>query len=299
MSGIAIGLLVISASIHAGWNLVCKRQHPSQGFFLLAGLAGVILLMPVAIIYHGAILQIPVQVWRLLFLTGCCFALYYLALAGAYRKGDMSIAYPLARSSSILMVMVVSLTVGREHDIGGGAVVGMGLVMGGSFLLPMGQFTDFHARNYLNSCCGLALLAAAGTAGYTIIDDWALAILRDRSDSLLNPMAVAFIYVFLENLCALVWQGVVILATPGEYQVLIGSCRRQIKAAAIAGTGIVFAYGLSLTAMAFVSNVSYVAAFRQLSIPIGTVLGRVLLQEPCPAPRLLGTAIILVGLILV
>ena len=124
MSPIAIGLLIIAAAIHAGWNLVCKRQHPSQAFFLLADLAGVILLMPVAIIYHGAIVQIPVQVWRLLFLGGCCFALYYLALAGAYRKGDMSIAYPLARSSSILMVVVISLTVGRQHDIGLGAEIG-------------------------------------------------------------------------------------------------------------------------------------------------------------------------------
>ncbi len=52
MSLIAIGLLIVSAAIHASWNLVCKRQHPSQGFLLLAGLAGVILLMPVAITYH-------------------------------------------------------------------------------------------------------------------------------------------------------------------------------------------------------------------------------------------------------
>ncbi|MBU6230723.1 MAG: hypothetical protein KGQ93_13690 [Cyanobacteria bacterium REEB459] len=298
MSGIAIGLLVISASIHAGWNLVCKYQIPSQSFFLLASLAGVLLLLPGAIVYAGAIAQIPLGVWEALVLSGLCLAVYYVALAGAYRRGDLSIAYPLVRGSSILIVVAVSLALGQQHDIGPGALTGMALVILGAFLLPVGQLADFHPRNYLNPCCGLALLAAAGSAGYTIIDDWALTILR-QGDAPLSPMAIALIYLFLETLCALVWQGLGVLVTPSEYLACPGVWSGQIKAAAIAGSGIVCAYGLALTALAFVSNVSYLTAFRQLSIPIGTVLGRVLLQEPCPAPRLLGTAIILVGLILV
>ena len=77
------------------------------------------------------------------------------------------------------------------------------------------------------------------------------------------------------------------------------SAARQAKPAAIAGTGIVFAYGLALIAMAFVSNVSYVAAFRQLSIPIGAGFGIMLLKEPCHTPRRCGVAIILIGLIMV
>ncbi len=298
MSAIATALLVISASIHAGWNLVCKHQSPSQSFFFLASLAGVLLLLPVAVMYSGAIAQIPLVVWRSLLLSGLCLAVYYGALAGAYRRGDLSIAYPLVRGCSILMVVAVTLALGQGRDIGPGALVGMGLVVLGSFLLPLGQFADFHPRNYLNPCCGLALLAAAGSAGYTIMDDWALAILR-QSSAPLGPVVIAAIYLWLESLCALFWQGLAVLVTPAEYLAFPGVWVRQIKAAAIAGGGIVFAYGLALTALAFVSNVSYLTAFRQLSIPIGTVLGTFLLQEPCPPPRLLGTATILAGLILV
>ncbi len=51
--------------------------------------------------------------------------------------------------------------------------------------------------------------------------------------------------------------------------------------------------------MAIVSNVSYVAAFRQLSIPIGAGFGIVLLKEPCHKPRICGVATILIGLIMV
>jgi uncharacterized membrane protein len=42
-----------------------------------------------------------------------------------------------------------------------------------------------------------------------------------------------------------------------------------------------------------------VAAFRQLSIPLGAVLGMVLLKEPHYLPKLIGVAIVFLGLILV
>jgi uncharacterized membrane protein len=58
-------------------------------------------------------------------------------------------------------------------------------------------------------------------------------------------------------------------------------------------------YGLVLASMTYVTDVSYVAAFRQLSIPIGALFGIVLLKEQCPAPKLLGILIISIGLILV
>jgi uncharacterized membrane protein len=58
-------------------------------------------------------------------------------------------------------------------------------------------------------------------------------------------------------------------------------------------------YGLVLAAMAYVSDVSYVAAFRQLSIPIGAVLGLTLQQEPRYQPKIIGIGVVSVGLVLV
>ena len=43
-------------------------------------------------------------------------------------------------------------------------------------------------------------------------------------------------------------------------------------------------YGLVLASMAHVTNVSYAAAFRQLSIPLGAFLGIWLQKEPSPPP---------------
>jgi len=188
---------------------------------------------------------------------------------------------------------------GRGHEIGPVAVAGIVLVVAGCFLLPMRRFSEFRLRNYFNACCLLAMLAAVGTAGYTIIDDRALSILRGPPNHLFSPMVGACVYLFLESLSSLLWQALGLLAIPKERHGFWRSAVRQAKPAAIAGAGIVFAYGLALTAMAFVSNVSYVAAFRQLSIPIGAGFGIVLLKEPCHTPRLCGVAIILTGLIMV
>jgi len=51
--------------------------------------------------------------------------------------------------------------------------------------------------------------------------------------------------------------------------------------------------------MNYVSNVSYVAAFRQLSIPLGAIFGMAFLKEPRHLPKIVGIAVIFVGLVLV
>jgi drug/metabolite transporter (DMT)-like permease len=70
-------------------------------------------------------------------------------------------------------------------------------------------------------------------------------------------------------------------------------------AAVITGIGIYLTYGLVLASMNFVTNVSYVAAFRQLSIPLGALFGMVLLKEPRYAPKVIGVVLIFLGLALV
>jgi len=69
--------------------------------------------------------------------------------------------------------------------------------------------------------------------------------------------------------------------------------------AGTAGLIIVATYGLVLTSMAYVTNVSYVAAFRQLSIPIGAVLGLTIQKEKGQLPKLVGIGVVFIGLILV
>ena len=63
--------------------------------------------------------------------------------------------------------------------------------------------------------------------------------------------------------------------------------------------GIYAAYTLVLVAMAFVSNVSYVVAFRQVSVLLGVIAGVLVLRDPPYAPKLVGVPIMFAGLLLV
>jgi len=70
------------------------------------------------------------------------------------------------------------------------------------------------------------------------------------------------------------------------------------RTAALMGVIILATYGLVLTSMAYVSNVSYVIAFRQLSIPIGAALGILVRKEKATPPKLTGIALVVTGLVL-
>ena len=51
--------------------------------------------------------------------------------------------------------------------------------------------------------------------------------------------------------------------------------------------------------MAYASNVSYVAAFRQLSIPLGALFGIAVQKEASTTTKLVGIGSVLTGLVLV
>jgi len=89
------------------------------------------------------------------------------------------------------------------------------------------------------------------------------------------------------------------LAQQGERESLRRMPRRGLGQALLVGVGIYLAYTLVLISMAFVAEVSYVVAFRQLSIPLGTLLGVVLLGEPGHVPKSVGVAVTFAGLVLV
>jgi drug/metabolite transporter (DMT)-like permease len=67
----------------------------------------------------------------------------------------------------------------------------------------------------------------------------------------------------------------------------------------LTGLLILGTYGLVLAAMEYATNVSYIAAFRQLSIPLGAVLGILVQKEPAYPPKLASIGIIFAGLVLI
>lgn len=299
MSPIAIVLVVTSTFTHAFWNLIGKRRSPTAAFFLLASLVMILAIAPLIFYHRRALPLVPGSVWVLLAATGLCQALYYISLAGAYRYGDLSVAYPLARSLPAMLVAVVTALLGLGEPIHLTGVIGILLVVTGCLCIPLSSFRDIRLSSYLNPCYGLALLAACSTTGYTIIDSEALGQLRALPDLNLGAAALALFFMGLEFITTCVCLGVYVAVVPGE-RAAFGVLRRSaLGIAAVTGLMIGGTYGLVLVAMGFVTNVSYLAAFRQLSIPIGALLGITLQKETAPLPKLVGIGVVLAGLVLV
>jgi len=106
------------------------------------------------------------------------------------------------------------------------------------------------------------------------------------------------LYLFLEGASCLLCQSMMVAVSKQERKSLAIVLKTYKRSAAVTGVGIFLTYAIVLVSMNYVSNVSYVAALRQLSIPIGALLGIIFLKEAPRLPKLIGIATIFVGLVL-
>ena len=296
MTVTAILLISLSAFIHAFWNFLSKRQNPSTTFFLIASVVSIILTIPLLYVFRNGLRYLSNADWILVGITGICQAMYYIGLSGAYRNGDLSLAYPLARALPVLLVALVSIALGRGNQISALAFLGFLLVAFGCLILPLPAFSQLRLQHYLNICCLFAVLAAIGTTGYTLIDDQVLRDLRTAPGIPLDKTEITLLFMTLENVSLTIPLGLYTFVKKTDRHILRDTWKSTLVTAAGAGVLITGAYGLVLLAMAFVSNVSYVSAFRQISLPIGVFLGMMVHREPRYLPRLVGLVVILAGL---
>jgi drug/metabolite transporter (DMT)-like permease len=301
MSWTAALLIITSAFMHALWNLVSKRRNPTLAFFFVAAASAALAASPLLAIHWSLLSLIPMSVWVLIVATGFAQAVYFCGLAGAYRHGDMSLAYPLARALPVLAVAAISILIGKGAQIGRIGLLGMVLITFGCIILPLPRFRGLRLGDYTSIVYLMAIVAATGTTAYTLIDDAALRQLRTVAGLPLSTARITLLFIALQALSTTITLGLFSLVQASERRWLAALVRdrQQLVSGMLTGVFIMATYGLVLASMAYVRNVSYVAAFRQLSIPIGAVLGLTLQHEARYRPKLVGIAVITIGLLLV
>jgi drug/metabolite transporter (DMT)-like permease len=193
---------------------------------------------------------------------------------------------------------------GRGSQLSGLYLAGAALVLVGIFLTPQKRFGGIRLQDYRSLACLLALGAAVCTTGYSMVDDQALRFLRSAPGLPVSGTQATLAYSFLEGIFSSFWLGILVLTSRRNRAELCEQLRPAVrggnlKHAALVGTGMYMAYTIVLVAMGFASNVSYIVTFRQLSIPIGAILGMSVLKEKAYPPRLVGVAVIFAGLVLV
>ena len=272
-----------------------------MGFFFVASVAAAVVLVPFLVAGRSLLPEVGLTGWTLLVATGLAQGLYVFGLAGAYGAGDISLAYPLARALPVLSVAAIGVALGRGDQIEPMGAVGMVLITIGCVVLPLPFFRRLTLNDYRSPVYRMALVASAGTTGYTLIDDAALSRLRELIASDVSQTRVTIFYVSLQAIATALGIGLFTVARSAgrrQLQAVVGD-RSLVGTALLTGVVITITYGLALAALAYVRDVSYVAAFRQLSIPIGAALGLTLQGEPLYRPKLVGIGVVTVGLILV
>ena len=209
-------------------------------------------------------------------------------------KQDISIAYPLARALPVLMVAMVTLICGLGAVPKWTAWTGFAVVALGCVILPQNSFGNLKWQDFIKSVSGFILLAAVGTTGYTIVDKVATARLTEVAAG--SSISKLGLYLFLmESGLALALLLLVLMSRTEKEEL-----RRNLKTPApyLCGLFSGAAYFLVLAAMGFVNNVSFLQAFRQMSLPVGVMLGVIFLHEKLTLPKIVGTVMIVLGLIL-
>lgn len=295
MSPAALTLVLVSVCMHAGWNVLGKRNAPSLGAFALAYGAGGAVLIP--LLWLGPPLGMLTNAfWGWLALSGLCQMLYMGGLAWAYARGEVSVLYPIARALPVVLVPLVSIALlgNRVLDIWDG--VGMVLVVVGALCLPLSHPEARRLSTYLTPAMGFALLAAVGTVGYSLIDKQALSVMQAVGHSGLTAGAV---FMVLQALMTLTWAIPLVALLPVERRRLPALRQQGLTMLLVTGLMMTCTYGLVLMALAITDEVSYIVALRQLSIPVGVLMGVLWLKEPASRAKAVGTLVMLAGLVLV
>lgn len=271
MTAFALGLVLLAAFIHAGWNFLLKKSGGGTGLITVASIASLALYAPIVVVatWLSAYRFTPVHL-ALMLGSGMIHTTYFLLLDRAYRSsGDLSIVYPLARSTGPLLTIVVAIALLGERP--SPTAIGGAILIGVSAMILTGNPLKWH-KSEARHAVGFALLTGCTIATYTIWDKASVATW------LIPPL----LYDWGTNafrICVLV--PLAHRRTPGA---MAAAWRERRKTALALALLMPLSYILVLTAMVF-TPVSLVAPAREVSILFAALMGAHLLREGDVARR--------------
>jgi len=287
MSTLAFTLIIISALMHALWNLLVKRSRhktvfiwwmfvASGGLFTLA-----LPLVPEPFRWPGA------ETMLMLATGAVCFVLYHLFNGRAYRGGDLSVVYPLSQTSMIYVPLWgVTLLGERLSMLGVGGIL---LVIFGTYSIQLQSlFPGEMLRPFRNLRSPAVRDALAAGFIYSIGSIAEKTGVKNYSPLYFTYILVLIMFVLMS--CNMM---------RSKYRALIGEELREhwrlilCSGPVMMASFLTFRYGLNM------SPVSYAIPVRQISIVCGVLIGIIFLRESFGRIRLISAMFIMAGAVLI
>ena len=276
MDSFVIFLALTAAVLHAFWNALVKvgddRLMTMAVVIFTTGLLSPILLLvgpppaPESWAYIGASVVLN--------------NIYFLFLIEAYRVGDLSHAYPLARGSAPLMVAVGAMLFSEEM-LGIGELVGIAMISGAIvslvFFAGGGHQKGWRTIVY-------PIFTGLMIASYTVVDGIGVRLSGSPSGFigwlfLLSPFPITFI------------------AIVRRWEKVIGFLQFSWRPSVLAGCLNFGSYGLAIWALSL-GTMAHVSALRETSVIIAALIGAIILGESFGLRRIFSAIVVVIGVII-
>jgi drug/metabolite transporter (DMT)-like permease len=111
MPPVVLALIGVAAVMHAAWNVILKRAGDPLITSGRAMIAGTLAFAPIVIVawFVAGRPAIPPEALFLGVVSGLLEVIYLILLSGAYRRGDLSVVYPLARGTGPLLAIAAGV----------------------------------------------------------------------------------------------------------------------------------------------------------------------------------------------
>lgn len=265
----ALALALAAAVLHAGWNVVLRGSEDVEARTAVVLGLSVLLFAPVAAATWSVSWSVAPYVAASAALEGAYFAL----LVAAYRRRELSVVYPVARGSAPLLVLLgTAVVLGRHVSLG--AAIGVCLVGAGVVLV----------RGIRRGAEGVPVALAIGCAiaGYTLVD----------KDGLRHAASLPYLELVLAPVAVVAVVTVTARRGTRPLRAELG-WTSLVTAAASFG-----AYALVLAALRL-APAPEVAAVRETSVVLATLLAAAFLRERVGVERVAGAAVVAGGVALI
>jgi drug/metabolite transporter (DMT)-like permease len=280
---IVIAVVALSALLHVAWNVRLKTAGDPLRAATVGMLAASVGIVPAGIgawWLSGRPPLAPEGV-ALGMLSGVVEAVYFVFLSAAYRRGDLSVVYPIARGTAPLLAVVVGVGLLGER-LGVAGSIGVVALLAG-FLILQQPWQALRGHRGFDPAIAFALATGVTIATYSAIDRIGTRII--------DPLPYAAILWVTASVGLVLW--VTFVAGGGIFT----DGPEQVRRAAIGGWLTLAAYLLILWALS-VAPLSGVAPLRESAAVFAAAWGSFRLGEAIDrgdAARRIGASLLILG----
>ena len=273
-----VAIVLIAALAHASWNALAKADDDRLVTIGAFNAVRFLLCIPLVLA-----LPLPaVASWPYLVVSAILHVGYYTFLIAAYRHGDLSKVYPLARGLSPLVVAAGAFVLAGER-LGPIALAGVAVACTGIASVSLegaGTRGGNHRLGVL-----FAVVTALFIAAYTV---------TDAMGARLSANAVSYV----AWLTILDGPPVLLAAAMLRRAALARHLADRAWKSAAGGALQLAAYGLVVWALAL-APMAAVSALRETSVLFAAIIGVKLLGEPLGGRRIAAAALVVAGIVMI